>query len=261
MVCLAGALQNAPQALQFCQSLPFGIGGEDPGQLPQHLPSAATAGYQGFQLLPGLLLAAAQSFQFVGVFPPQTVHGLALDLPRKTAAIENRGNQAHVGQVQHIAPVQQRQALHRQQHHLGHFVLSQVTHALQSSLHNLPVIPIDIFTVVDLLHHPRGLGGVFHNGQGHIRFQGQQLSPRAGKGNNLVRHQKILVAHIQIVLFKMAHLVGGVAVTVIQTPQGKLCPLFTFPDSVRHHSTSPLSSMISVPPDSLRRTAGTGSPG
>ena len=131
-----------------------------------------------------------------------------------------------MGDVQHEPSPQKLQTLRRQQHHLGDFIIPQVAHTFQPRLHDLPVIPVDVLIVVQLLHRARGVRGIFHDGQRHVRLQCQQPSAAAGKGDDPVGQQKVLVADVQIVFFKLAHFVADVAVAPVQSAQGEHRPFF-----------------------------------
>ena len=133
-----------------------------------------------------------------------------------------------MGDIQHEGLPQQLQALHCQQHYLGDFVIPQVAYTFQACLENFPVIPVDVFIIIYLLDHARFLGGVLHDGQGHVRLQRQQPPPVTGEGDDLIRHQKILVPDVQIVFFKAAHLIGAVTVAAVKAAQIKDRPLLPF---------------------------------
>ena len=137
-----------------------------------------------------------------------------------------------MGDIQDKALSQGRKTLCRQQYHFRHIHGIQVADTLQAGLHDLPerpglrIYPVDILIVIHPLNI-RGSACILDDGQGHIRLQRQKLSPPVGEGNDLVRHQKVFVADIQIIFFKAAHFIGLVAVALVQLSQQQDC-LFLF---------------------------------
>ena len=216
----------------------------------QFLPAAVTGCHLG-QLFPGYFIIA-QGFQLVIILPVEIFHSQLLVFPAEAAGFHHCRQQTHVGDIQHPAATQQRKTSGCQQHHLGDFIFSQIAHAFQSRLEDLPVIPVDILLVVDLLHNPGLLRGVLHNGQCHVRLQGQQPSAAVGEGNDLIRHQKILIPHIQIIFFKPAHFIRNVSITAVELLQRSSRLLFIFPDRIRHPEF-PLFSSCPAPSDSRCR--------
>ena len=253
-------LQQFQQVFQLFQRLLFLRTRQPWGQRFQCFLPAPTGGHC-LQSLPGSLFSVAQGLQVVGIFPLQAGHGLFALPVIKPKPVQHRRQQAHVGNIQHIVLPQQRKALHRQQRRLGNVVGRQIAHTFQSRLHDLPVVPVDVLTIVDLLHHAGGLRGIFHNGQRHVRLQCHQLAALPGEGDDLVGNQKILVPYVKVVFLKLAHFIGGVAVALVQSPQGEYRLLLTSPNLIRHHRVSPLSSDCPGPPGSRCRSSGTGSPG
>ena len=171
----------------------------------------------------------------MGVLLPQATHRLLLLSFVKAAALQHRCQQSHVGNIQYIPAPQSFKTLHSQQHRLGNVIWGQVSHAFQSRLHDLPVIPVDIFTVIDLLHHAFFFRSVLHNREGHIGLQSHKRSAFAGEGNNFIGHQKILVAYIEVVFFKLAHFKGDVTIAPVQRPQGEYRLFLISPDLIRYH--------------------------
>ena len=76
------------------------------------------------------------------------------------------GDATHGNSLSHRTPgsLGQRQTPGRQKNHFRDLIAAQIAHAFQTCLHDLPVVPVDILIIIDLLNHPRLHRGVFHNG-------------------------------------------------------------------------------------------------
>ena len=126
--------------------------------------------------------------------------------------------------VQQIVPADQLQAPGRQQQHLAHGHQVDLPHALQAGLHDLLKAPGDgrgpvhILAVIHLLQ-TAPLLGVLHNGEGHVRLQRHQPPVGVGKGQDILADQKALVLNIEVVGFKLAHLVLNISIAAVQLPQ------------------------------------------
>ena len=53
--------------------------------------------------------------------------------------------------------------------------------------------------------------GVLDDGEGHVRLQGHEDPPGIGEGDHPVADQEVLVADVEVVLLKLAHLKTAVA--------------------------------------------------
>ena len=70
---------------------------------------------------------------------------------------------------------------------------------------------VDIFVIVELLDPGNLIGGVFHDGQCHIGLERHQLAVGIGKGDDVIRQKKALIAHVKVVFFKLTHFILSIA--------------------------------------------------
>ena len=144
----------------------------------------------------------AEGPQFLLPLLAQTVQGLLPGMLGKAASVHRPADQAHMAQAQNRSLAQGSQGLCRQVQNLGNLVSAHIAHTLDARLQNLPegtgvaLLAVDILPVMDLGDGAGSLGGVLHDGQGHIGLHGKEPSVGTGKGDDPIGLQKVLVAHI-----------------------------------------------------------------
>ena len=74
---------------------------------------------------------------------------------------------------------------------------------------------VDRLVVVHLPGAGLPLPGVLDDGEGHVRLQGHDDPPGIGEGDHPVADQEVLVADVEVILLKLAHLKTAVAVLLI----------------------------------------------
>ena len=84
---------------------------------------------------------------------------------------------------------------------------------------------VDVLTVIKALCLAGGGLGALGDGQGDVRFEGQQPPVQIGEGDDLPRRQEALVFLIEGVFFKLAHVILAAPCPLVQGPQPEGGPL------------------------------------
>ena len=191
--------QRLTQGPQLCQRGAHGSTQCQRFSLGQHLLPGAGERFQTAQSVNAL----GRESCFPGGFL-QIVGALVADAGQKPGTdglggphgVQQSRHKAHVAQLQHKLPVCQRQTLQGQGDGLHRDRVIHGADALQTHLPDLPegmaflTGTVDIFRIVK---PPAAAGfhlGVFGNGKGHIRFEGQQAAIQVRERDDLLAWQK-----------------------------------------------------------------------
>ena len=134
--------------------------------------------------------------------------------------------QTKMGDFQNAVPAGAGQAFGSQLQDFVEAVFVDVADGLQTHLGNFPEgaaapgDPVDIFVIVQL-PDTGSILGVLHNGEGYIGLQRHQLAVQIREGNDGFADEKILVPGVEVVLLEFVHFVAGIAIAVVQRPQGE----------------------------------------
>ena len=141
--------------------------------------------------------------------------------------VQNGGQNAEVGNVEHVAFTDAGKGGGGKSDDLVEIVGVDVADALEAGLHDLLEVvgagghAVDVLTVAHLLLATRAILGVLDDGEGHIGLEGEELATHIVEGDDAVADKKILVLHVEIVLLEFAHLEGQVSVLPIEGAQGE----------------------------------------
>ena len=70
---------------------------------------------------------------------------------------------------------------------------------------------VNIFIIIELFNLTLDILGILYNSKGNGVLEGEKAAVGIGEGDNTVADKEILVSHIKVIFFKLAHLKSGIA--------------------------------------------------
>lgn len=166
----------------------------------------------------------------------------------RTGTRQRSRQHVQVRDLEHKIIRDQRQTLRRERDDFIDIIQIRIADAFQPRLHDLLEAvcalrnAIDILVVVDLLLDAGHVFTAADDGQRHVRLERQQLPVRVVEGDDAVADEKVLVADIEVIFFKLAHPVRQIAVSAIEVAQAKDRGFFTPEQFFIQHGRPPLRS-------------------
>ena len=180
---------------------------------------------QSFGPLPGETRLRRLFLKLMLIFLPDAGQKPGTGGLRRAYGIQKTGHKSHVARLQGEGPPGQGQALQGQRNRLGRDAVIHRADTLQTDLADFLegvaflAGAVYIFRVIVATAALRLHLGVFGDGEGDIRLEGQQAAVQICKGDDLLTRQETAVFLVEAVLLKAAHMVLPEPRAFIQHPQ------------------------------------------